>query len=122
MVNKNFRTLNHHYKDGNSTYQDKAQNQTISSSNQQQLTAIRRQKKPKTAERDSNKEIRIKNSPHNEWSLHNHLPREIRNIVPETPTQNVPALPQNSSPLVRQHRSNSCNKNHSHKNNLKTPN
>jgi hypothetical protein len=43
MVNKNFRTLNHHY-DGNSTYQNKAQNQTISSSNQQQLAAIRRQK------------------------------------------------------------------------------
>ncbi len=44
-------------------------------------------------------------------SLHNHLPREVRNIIPEPPTQNVPALPQNSSPLVRQHQSHSCNKN-----------
>jgi hypothetical protein len=49
------------------------------------------------------------NSPQNNRSLHNHPPRKIRNIIPETPTQNMPALPQNSAPLIRQHRRHSCN-------------
>jgi hypothetical protein len=61
--------------------------------------------------RDSGKKRKKnRNSPHNNWSLHNHLPREIRNIIPEPPTQNVPALPQNSAPLIRQHRRHSYNK------------
>ena len=55
------------------------------------------------------------NSPHNNGSLHNHLPRKIRNIIPETPTQNVPTLPQNSAPLIRQHRRHSSNKNQNQK-------
>jgi hypothetical protein len=77
---------------------------------QQQPTAIRRQRnqnRRKAKRRNKNKK---RNSPHNNWSLHNHPPREVRNIIPELPTQNMPALPQNSSPLVRQHRSHSCNK------------
>jgi hypothetical protein len=79
----------------------------LSSSNQQQPTAIRRQK---NRNRRKNQKEEMKNSPHSNWSLHNHPPREVRNIIPELPTQNMPALPQNSSPLVRQHRSHSCNK------------
>jgi hypothetical protein len=84
----------------------------LSSSNQQQPTARRKQRN-----RKPQKEFKKKNrdSPHNNWSLHNHPPREIRNIIPEPPTQNVPALPQNSSPLVRQHWSHSCNENPGHK-------
>jgi len=62
------------------------------------------------------------NSPHNNWSLHNHPPRKIRNIIPETPTQNVPALPQNSAPLIRQHRRHSCNKKSESKIQPETPN
>ncbi len=83
-----------------------------SSSTQQQPTAItkkrnqNRRKQPKERMKNKNR-----NSPHNNWSLHNHPPREIRNIIPELPTQNVPALPHNSSPLVRQHRSHNYNKN-----------
>jgi len=73
---------------------------------QQQPTATRMQK---NRDRSQDKGLK-RNSPHNNWSLHNHPPREVRNIIPELPTQNMPALPQNSSPLVRQHRSHSCNK------------
>jgi hypothetical protein len=82
-----------------------------SSSIQQQPTAIRNGE-TKTAEKSQQEEMKNKNknSPHNNWSLHNHPPREIRNIIPELPTQNVPALPQNSSPLARQHRGHSYNK------------
>ncbi len=64
-----------------------------------------------TAERVSERNRKIqRNSPHSKRSLHNYPPREVRNIIPEPPTQNMPALPQNSSPLVRQHQSHSCNK------------
>jgi hypothetical protein len=49
------------------------------------------------------------NSPHSDWSLHNNPPRELRNIIPEMPTQNMPAQPQSIIPLISQHRSHSCN-------------
>jgi hypothetical protein len=65
--------------------------------------------KPKSQKELVEKKKKKGNSPHNKWSLHNRPPREIRNVIPEPPTQNVPALPQNSSPLVRQHRSHSFN-------------
>jgi hypothetical protein len=82
-----------------------------SSSNQQQPTATRKTEKPKPQKSHKEEmENKNRNSPHSNWSLHNHPPREIRNIIPELPTQNVPALPHNSSPLVRQHRSHNCNK------------
>jgi hypothetical protein len=88
---------------------------TLKTKPSHQVINNKKTEKPKNPQENGENQ----NSPHNNWSLHDHLPREIRNIVPETSTQNVPALPQNSSPLVRQHRSNSCNKNHSHKNNQK---
>jgi hypothetical protein len=98
----------------------------LSSSNQQQPTAIRRQK---NRNRRKNQKEEMKNSPHSNWSLHNHPPREVRNIITELPTQNMPALPQISSPLVRQHRSHSCKKKKKKKKkttvtntNTKTPN
>jgi hypothetical protein len=77
---------------------------TTANSNKKQRNRNRR--------KSQQEEIKIKNrnSPHNNWSLHNHPPREIRNIIPELPTQNVPAPPQNSSPLARQHRGHSYNK------------
>ena len=36
----------------------------------------------------------MKNSPHNNWSLHNNLPGKFRNVVPEMPTQNMTTQPQ----------------------------
>jgi hypothetical protein len=92
----------------------------LSSSNQQQPTAIRRQRnRNRRKSQKVEMKNKVRNSPHNNWSLHNHPPREIRNIIPELPTQNVPALPHNSSPLVRQHRSNTCNKKPQSQNQLK---
>jgi hypothetical protein len=113
---KNFRTLNHHYKNGIALIKTELKTK-LSSSNQQQPTAIRRQRN-QNRRKSQEEEMKTKNrnSPHNNWSLHNHPPREIRNIVPEVPTQNMPALPHNSSPLVRQHRSHSCNKKKKKKN------
>jgi hypothetical protein len=85
-----------------------AQNRNASSNNQQQQN---QQYKNNQNRRKSLKEQNKKNrnSPHNNWSLHNHPPRKIRNIIPEAPTQNVPTLPQNSAPLIRQHRRHSWN-------------
>jgi hypothetical protein len=97
--------LNHHYRIEIALIKTKLRTK-LSSCNQQQPTAIRRQNR----NRRKNQKEEIKNSPHNKWSLHNHPPREIRNIIPEVPTQNMPALPHNSSPLVRQHRSHNCNR------------
>jgi hypothetical protein len=107
---KPFRMLNHHYRMRIALIKTKLRTK-LSSSNQQQPTAIRRQRN-RNRRKSQKEEMKNKNrnSPHNNWSLHNHPPREIRNIIPELPTQNVPALPQNSSPLARQHRSHSCNK------------
>ncbi len=95
--------------DENSTNQNKGQNQTIT----KYTTTANSDKnieKPKP-QKKSVKDIESihRNSPHSKRSLHNRPPREIRNIIPELPTQNMPALPQNSSPLVRQHRSHNCN-------------
>jgi hypothetical protein len=77
----------------------------LSTSNQQQPTARTRQRN-----RNCNKKNIFRTSPHTNWSLHNSPPREIRDIIPEPPTQDVPALPQSKNPLVRQHRSHRCNK------------
>ena len=102
--------LNHHYRMEIALIKTKLRTK-LSSSNQQQPTAIRRQRNRNRGKSQKGEmKNKNRNSPHNNWSLHNHPPREIRNIVLEVPTQNVPALPQNSSPLVRQHRSHSCNK------------
>ena len=51
----------------------------------------------------------IRDSPHNNRSLHNNLPGKFRNVVPEVPTQNMTAQPQSMEPLVSPHRSHSCN-------------
>jgi hypothetical protein len=85
---------------------DNAQEPNVSSRNK---TTAKRQMKNNNQNRrkileKQKKYDEIKNSPHNNWSLHNHFPRKIRNIIPEAPTQNVPTLPQNSTPLIRQHR------------------
>ncbi len=97
--------LNHQYRMEIAIIKTKLRTK-LSSSNQQQPTAIRRQK---NRNRRKNQKEKMKNSPHSNWSLHNQPPREVRNIIPELPTQNMPALPQNSSPRVRQHRNHSCN-------------
>jgi hypothetical protein len=77
----------------------------------QTIKATEKSLKPQKRASETKKLGLNQNSPHNNWSLHNHLPRKIRNIIPEAPTQNVPALPQNSAPLIRQHRRHSCNEN-----------
>jgi hypothetical protein len=78
----------------------------VTNNNQQQEKNDKPEPKMKPNEnRKSNR-----NLPHTNWSLHNRLPREIRNIIPELPAQNVPALPQSVNPLIRQHRSHRCNR------------
>ena len=107
---KPFAMLNRHYRMKMALIKTKLRTKP-SSSSQQQPTVIRIQRN-RTRRKSQKKDMRNKNrnSPHSKRSLHNRPPREIRNIIPELPTQNVPALPQNSSPLIRQHRSHSCNK------------
>jgi hypothetical protein len=84
------------------------QTQTVSSSNPQQPINSENTK-TETAEKSiQRRKSKTENSPHSNWSLHNNLPREIRNIIPEMPAQNMPAQPHSVSPLVSQHRSHSC--------------
>jgi hypothetical protein len=106
---KQFKTLNHRRK-MKIAINKKSSRTKLSTSNPQQPINSKNTEKPKPQknqyrEAGSKKE----NSPHSNWSLHNNPPRELRNIIPEMPTQNMPAQPQSISPLVSQHRSHSCN-------------
>ncbi len=62
----------------------KPSHQVINSS--QQHTNTEKPEPQKTAKKKRNERKKNRNSPYNNWSLHNHPPREIRNIIPELPT------------------------------------
>ena len=73
MTGRILKMLNHHYRIGIALIKTKLRTK-LSSSNQQQPTAIRRQK---NRNRRKNQKEEMKNSPHSNWSLHNHPPREV---------------------------------------------
>jgi hypothetical protein len=96
----------HHHKEDDPPEQNQ---KTKPSSIQQQPTETRVQRNRNRKNNKYKEQNLNRDSPHDDWSLHNNLPREFRNVVPEMPTQNMTAQPQSIEPLVSPHRSHSCN-------------